>query len=260
MNTDTNTKTTQRSSTIEQLFKVGAHFGFTKRRRHPTVIPYLFGTKDGNDIFDLEQTAAQIEAAAAQIEDAAKQGKTIMYVGTKNEAKQLVGQAAERVGTPYVTNRWIGGSLTNFSEVKKRIKRLLDLEAEQQAGTLDRKYTKKERVMLGREMTKLRFNFGGMVTLERTPDLVVVIDPRHEMIAVEEATLLGLPIIGVMSSDVNADLISHPIVMNDSLQGSIAFVLEQLTAAHKRGVAAYTPAPVTSRPRTPRPRPSTPRA
>ncbi len=262
MNTDTHNTHTN-PSTIEKLFQVGAHFGFTKRRRHPTVVPYLYGTKDGNDIFNLEQTAAQLTEAAAVVEEAAKLGKTVLYVSTKNEAKHLVEQATTRIGAPYVVNRWIGGTLTNFTEVKKRIKRLLDLESEQAAGTLDRKYTKKERVVLGREMSKLRFNFGGIVQLERVPDLIVVVDPRHDTIAVEEANLLGIPVIGIMSSDTNVNDVTYPIIMNDSLQSSVSFALDQLVTAHKQGVAAYTPAPVetASRPRAARtPRAAAPRA
>ena len=238
MNTDTKT-TTDKSNTIQKLFEVGAHFGFTKRRRHPTVVPYLYGTKDGNDIFDLEKTADQIEEVAALLEEWAKLGKTVMYVGTKDEIKHIVERSAMAVDSPYVINRWIGGVLTNFSEIKKRIKRLLDLEAEQAAGTLDRKYTKKERVILGREMTKLRFNFGGVVSLVRPPDAMVVVDPRHEFIAVEEAKQLGIPVVGILSSDVNVSDVTHPIVMNDSLLGSVTYVLERLVEAQKKGAAAY---------------------
>lgn len=257
MNTETSTSKT--NTTIDRLFQVGAHFGFTKRRRHPTVVPYLYGTKDGNDIFDLTQTAEQLEQAASLIEEYAKLGKTIMYVGTKTEIKDVVESSANTVGAPYVVNRWIGGTLTNFSEIKKRLKRLNDLEAEQAAGTLDRKYTKRERVMIGREMTRLRFNFGGMQKMERLPDLMVVVDPRHETIAVEEATLLGIPTVGIMSSDGNVQSVTHPVIMNDALNACVSLALEEFTSAHQRGVSAYTPAPAASA-ETARPRGATTRA
>ena len=253
MNQSTSNQTTTRT---ERLFQAGAHFGFTKRRRHPTVAPYLYGQKDGNDIIDLEKTAVQIDAAAARISEAAKQGKTILYVGTKDEIKQLVQKTAEQVTSPYVVNRWIGGMLTNFSEIKKRIGRLNELEADLASGNLEKKYTKKERVVLGRSLSKLQFNFGGMQTLSRVPDLLVVVDTRHDSIAIEEARMMKIPTIGIMGSDSNVNLVDQAIVVNDALQSSVSLVLAELAQAHMAGAAAFTPAPAAqaTRNRTPRPR------
>lgn len=234
-----NTQTTHNID-IDQLFQVGAHYGFTKSRRHPTVVPYLYGTKDGNDIFDLQKTAAQVTAAAQVIEEYAKQDKVIMYVSTKDESKHLVRDVAVSLDTPYVVNRWIGGVLTNFSEIKKRVQRLNDLEAEQASGTLERKYIKKELVVLGREMEKLRHNFGGIQNMTRRPDLLVVVDPRHDDIAIDEAKTLGIPVVAIMNSDCDVSQIDYPIVMNDSLRGSVELVLGILARAQKAGVA--TPA------------------
>ena len=240
-----NTQTTHNID-IDQLFQVGAHYGFTKSRRHPTVVPYLYGTKDGNDIFDLEKTAEQIATAAALIEDYAKQDKSIMYVSTKDESKHLVRDTATSLETPFIVNRWIGGVLTNFSEIKKRIQRLNDLEAEQASGELDRKYVKKELVVLGREMDKLRHNFGGIQQMNRCPDLMVIVDPRHDQIAIEEAKTMGIPVIAIMNSDCDVSQIDHPIVMNDSLRGSVELVLATLARAQKAGVAAPKPKPSTT--------------
>ena len=232
----TNNKTTENTNTtIDKLFAVGAHFGFTKRRRHPTVIPYLYGTKDGSDIIDLEQTSQQLHQVAQVVEEMASQGKTILYVGTKDEVAKQVQKAAEKVSAPYVVNRWIGGMLTNFSEIKRRIKRLSDLQSENLSGELERKYTKKERVMIGREMNKLTFNFGGIQTLNRVPDLMVVVDPRFNDIAVEEAKMIKIPVIGIMGSDSDVTNVTYPVVMNDALQGSVALALEVLTDAQQRG-------------------------
>lgn len=258
MNSKQSTQSQQTS--IDKLFSVGAHFGFTKRRRHPSVIPFLYGTKDGNDIIDLQKTVGQLEGAAHTVREYAAQGKTIMYVGTKDEIKQLVKAAATRVDAPYVVNRWIGGILTNFSEIKRRIQRLLELEAEAESGVLERKYTKKERVMIGREVDKLNFNFGGIKHTTRTPDLLVIVDTRHEDIALAEATASKIPVIGIMSSDSNVRSVAHPIVMNDGLQGSVKFALEVLTDAHKVGVSEHIPAaPVASSGARTR-RPAAPRA
>ena len=235
------------SSLIERLFSVGAHFGFSKSRRHPSVMPYLYGTKNGNDIINLEQTAALLSEAKAVVEEAGKNGKTVLFVGTKDEASRLVKAAAEKIEQPYVVNRWIGGMLTNFPEIKKRIARLLDITAEAESGELERKYTKKERVLFGRELEKLTFNFGGIRTLERLPDLMVVVDPRHDAIAVEEAGECNIPVVAIMNSDCDATPITHPVVVNDALQSSVKFTLEELASAYAKGRKEYTPRPQTAR-------------
>ncbi len=252
------THTTQ--NLIERLFGAGAHFGFKKSRRHPTVTPYLFTSKDGNDIFDLEQSAVLIEAAAAVISEAGKNGKNVIFVGTKDEVSSIVKTTAESVAMPFVTNRWIGGMLTNWSEIKKRILRLESLMNERESGELDRKYTKKERVMINREIDKLNFNFSGIKTLTRTPDLMVVVDPRHDVIAVQEAIDMKVPVIALMSSDCDAARITYPVFVNDALQSSVKVVLGELTAAFSTGKTQFVPKPVAPRPvvttdaRRPRPR------
>lgn len=224
---------------IERLFTAGAHFGFGKSRRHPTVSPYLFGNKQGTDIFDLEKTSDLIIAAKEVLKNAGKEGKIVLFVGTKEEVAPLVKAAALKVEMPYVVNRWIGGMLTNFSEIKKRIARLADLTAQGESGELERKYTKKERVMIGRELTKLSFNFGGIKAIERTPHFVVVVDPRHDTIAVSEARELSIPVIGVTSSDGDLARITYPVVANDALRSSVSIVLDELTAAYAEGRAEY---------------------
>lgn len=236
---------------IERLFQAGAHFGFKKSRRHPTVTPYLFTLKDGNDIFDLEKSAALLEEAATFLTEAGKQGKTVVFVGTKDEVSRIVKEAAEKADMPYVTNRWIGGMITNFSEIRKRINRLDTITTEKESGELERKYTKKERVMLNRESDKLTFNFGGIKTITKNPDVMVVVDPRHDFIAVQEANDRGIPIVAIMSSDCDASKITYPVVVNDALQSSVSVVMNELVAALKTGVAAYVPKPEPERTRTP---------
>jgi len=237
---------------IERLFSAGAHFGFKKSRRHPTVAPYLFTCKNGNDIFDLEITAKLIDNALDFLTEAGKNGQKVVFVGTKNEVSRIVKDMAEKVSMPYVTNRWIGGTFTNFSEIKKRIARLESLIQKQESGELERKYTKKERVLINREMDKLRFNFGGITTLTRPADIMLVVDPRHDIIAVREAQDLGIPVVALMSSDCNIDKIKFPIVMNDALQSSVALVLQELVSALEKGKTMFVPPVVV--PRTPSPR------
>lgn len=242
--------TTNNTTLIDRLFQAGSHFGFKKRRRHPTVAKYLYTTKEGNDIFDLEKTTASLDAAKEVMKEAGLHGKTVLFVSTKDEASRIVKAAAEKVGAPYVTNRWIGGMLTNFSEIKKRINRLEALTHEQESGELERKYTKKERVVLGREATKLSFNFKGISPIQKMPDYMFVIDPRHDVIAVTEALERNIPVIAIMSSDCDASKIKYPVVANDSLQTSVSLLVSELTEAYAEGKSAYVPKPVEVRPRT----------
>ena len=148
---------------------------------------------------------------------------------------------AEKAEVSYVTNRWIGGMLTNFVEIKKRINRLEALNQERESGELERKYTKKERVVIGREIDKLTFNFAGISKMTKLPDFVLVLDPRHDHIAVTEARSKNIPVIAIMSSDCDVDQITYPVIANDSLQSSIKLLLEELTTAYMDGAAAYVP-------------------
>lgn len=233
---------TSNGALIDRLFKAGAHFGFKKSRRHPSVKPYLFGTKEGNDIFDLEHSAKLIEEAKEVIKHFASEGKTVVFVGTKEEVSKTVKAKAESVEAPFVTNRWVGGMVTNWNEVKKRINRLADLVTMGESGELERKYTKKERVVLNREREKLAFNFGGIRSIEKLPDLFVIVDPRHDKLAVAEARDKSIPVIGIMSSDNNVKLVDYPVVINDTLRASVTLALDELVAAYKEGKDAYVPA------------------
>lgn len=233
--------TQDNNTLIDRLFQAGAHFGFKKSRRHPSVAPYLFTTKDGNDIFDLEKTSELLAQTKEVLKQAGLQGKTVLFVGTKDEATKLVKAAAEKAEAPYVSNRWIGGMLTNNSEIKKRINRLEALNNEKESGELERKYTKKERVVIGREITKLNFNFAGIANLNRLPEFMLVVDPRHDHVAVTEAHSRNIPIIAIMSSDCDASKVAYPVLANDSLQASVTVLLDELATAYKEGKDAYVP-------------------
>jgi small subunit ribosomal protein S2 len=234
-------------SFIDRLFKAGAHFGFRKSRRHPSVASYLYATKEGSDIFDLEKVAEALTTATEVLKEAGMQGRTVLFVSTKDETSAIVKAAAEKVGVPYVTNRWIGGMLTNFSEIKKRINRLEALVHERESGELERKYTKKERVVIGREVDKLTFNFFGISKMVKLPDLMVVVDPRHDAIAVTEAKEKNIPVIAILNSDCDATLVRYPIVANDSLQSSVSLLVEEMAAAYVTGKSAFVPKPVEAR-------------
>lgn len=237
MSTENNT------NIIERLFKAGAHFGFNKSRRHPSTVPFIFGSKDGTDIFDLEITAEQIESAKKILSEAGENGKKVLFVGTKEEIAKIVKAAAEKIEMPFVTNRWIGGMLTNYTEIRKRIERLKTLTAERESGELERKYIKKERVVIGREIDKLEFNFGGVKDIEKTPSVMVVVDPRHNFIAVQEANDMNIPVVAIMSSDCDASKVQAPIMVNDALTSSVELALTELIDAYAKGRTKYTPPP-----------------
>ena len=226
---------------IDQLFKAGAHFGFSKSRRHPSVSSYLFGTKAGTDIFDLERTSKLIDDASAFLKAAGEEGKTVLFVSTKIEVSDLVRASADRANMPFVTNRWIGGILTNFSEIKKRLARLATLKDQTATGELERKYTKKERVMIGREMDKLEFNFGGIARIDRNPDIIVVVDPRHDVVAITEAKYAKIPVVAIMCSDCDVAMVTKPVLANDSHRESVRTILTILTDAFMDGRTRFVP-------------------
>ncbi len=222
---------------IQTLFEAGTHFGYLRARRHPTASPYLFGTKDRTDIFDLEETTKRLDTALAFAHSVAAGGKQVLFVGGKNEATSIVKDAAEKVGAPYVAGRWIGGTLTNFKNIRKRIDRLEKLVSERASGELE-KYTKRERLMIDREITELLGRFGGLVKMTELPAALFIVDTRHEDTAVQEANQLRIPVIGLSSSDCDFSLVQYPIPGNDTSVRSIALVASALGEAYTTGKSA----------------------
>lgn len=241
MTTNTENKQKDNNSLIEKLFAAGSHFGFSRSRRHPTMRPYLYGSKHGTDIFDLEKTAQLLEDAKEVLKKAGSDGKVVLFVGTKEETSKLVKDRAVEIETPFVTNRWIGGLLTNFAEIKKRVARLKQLTEEGESGELERKYTKRERVLIARETEKLSFNFGGIKDMDKRPDFLLIVDPRHDHIAISEAKELSIPVVAIMSSDNDAGSVQYPVIVNDTLQSSVSLALDELTSAYKEGKATFVP-------------------
>lgn len=216
---------------IDKLFGAGAHFGYAPSRRHPSVSAYIFGAKGGVELFDLEQTALLLEGAAAFVKSLASERKTILFIGGKAEAREAVRRAAERLAQPYCAGRWIGGSLTNFSEIKKRLNRLEELSNMREKGELA-KFTKLERLLIDREITDLDNTFGGLRGMQKLPDAIFVVDPRKESIAVAEAIQLRIPIIALMNSDCDREGIEYPIPANDASRETLSIVLDELTKVY----------------------------
>lgn len=219
---------------IDTLFSVGAHFGYSRARRHPTAAPYLFATKDQTDFFNLEETAKCLEKAAAFVSSVSAAGGQVLFVSGKNESQAIVKAAAERIGVPYCAGRWIGGTLTNFKNIRKRIDRLQKLEAERESGALE-KYTKRERLLLDREIEGLRSRFGGLVSLGGVPAALFIVDTRHEDTAVREANQLGIPVVGLASSDCDYSMVQYPIPANDTSVKSVRMVADAIADAYQEG-------------------------
>lgn len=218
---------------IEEMFKAGAHFGYSKTRRHPSIAPYIFGVKNRVEIIDLEKTDELLEKALAFISTLAKEGKQILFVGGKNEAKQALKLAASSLGMPYVDGRWIGGTLTNFSEIKKRLNKLEDLTKQKEKGELS-KYTKKERLMIDREIANLDRFFSGILPMKDLPKALVAVDSKKEIIAVTEAQKMNIPVIALGGTDCSVAGINYPIVANDSSVQSITFFVNEITKTYQK--------------------------
>lgn len=220
---------------VDTLFEVGAHFGFVKSRRHPSAKPFIFGTKNNIEIFDLEKTSKELVKALEFIKAQGKAGAMGLIVGGKSEAREAVIKAGQELQMPYVAGRWIGGTLSNFNEIKKRIARLEELTNQREKGELA-KYTKKERLLIDREIARLEIFFGGLSNLKALPKFIVVIDPKKEHIAVKEAKTVKIPVVALAGSDTNLHDLDIAIPGNDASRQTISFVLEEMVKSYKAGV------------------------
>ncbi|MGE5540714.1 MAG: 30S ribosomal protein S2 [Bacillota bacterium] len=223
---------------VARLFEAGAHFAQVKSRRHPSMRSYVLGAKGAVEIFDLKKTDEQLAAAKTAIAALARDGKTVLFVGGKREASDAVREIGKRLAQPFVAGRWLGGTISNFPEIKKRIDRLADLSEKRQSGELNKIYTKLERIRIDREIGRLEERLEGLKTLSKRPDAMVIVDPRHEAHATKEAKQAGIPVIGVMSSDCDVKDAAYPIVTNDASRGVISLVLNELADAFEAGQRA----------------------
>ncbi len=220
---------------LKRLFDTGAHFAQVKSRRHPSMQPFLVGTKGRQEIFDLVKTSEQLEIAKGVMTMLAKEGKTVLFVGGKVEIAALVKKAAQEVSAPYVATRWLGGTISNWTEIKKRINRLAELSDTSAQSARAAQHTKLELVKLDREKKKLEGRLDGITTLEKRPDALLVIDTKYEKHAVKEANDAGIPVIAVMSSDCALSDAAYPIVANDTSREAVKLILNELTEAFKKG-------------------------
>lgn len=217
---------------INEMFEAGSHVGYSKTRRHPSTIPFIFESRQKKDVIDLAQTSIQLETVLEFLQELQKTEKQVLFVGTKPEARRLVREAAELIDMPFVSERWLGGTLTNSGEIKKRIDRLTKLEDQSEKGELVFQ-TKKEKLMLTREMERLERKFGGLKTMKKAPAALFVVDPLKEHIAVTEALQVNIPVIALANTDCDVSVIAYPIVANDTNVSSIALITKKIADALK---------------------------
>jgi small subunit ribosomal protein S2 len=220
--------------TMKQLLEAGVHFGHQTRRWNPKMAPFIYGERNGIHIIDLRQTLEQVNAAADYVKDLAAKGGLIMFVGTKKQAQAPVAQAAQEAGMPYVNYRWLGGMLTNFQTIQKRIYYMRELERMEESGEMQAR-PKKERLRLRRELGKLQANLGGVRNLSRVPDAVFLVDVNAEQTAVKEAARLGLKTIALVDTNCDPDNIDIVIPGNDDAIRSAELIAMALAEGAKLG-------------------------
>ena len=223
---------------FEDLLDTGAHFGHVTRKWHPNYKPYILMEKNGVHIINLDETVSSFNKAVSFIKSVVKKNGEILFVGTKKQAKDIVQQEADRCGMFYIVERWLGGSLTNFTTIKKSIKRLKSLEKE--GSSLYENLTKKETQMLNRERVKLSDQHRGIKDMRKPPDAIIVVDAQYEETAIKEATSMGIPVIAIVDSNTNPNRINYPIPANDDslrtiqlLMGSIADAILEIKQSTK---------------------------
>lgn len=225
----------QNTSLQQQLLDAGVHFGHLKKKWNPKMLPYIFAEKKGIHIIDLNRTVEGLQDAAAALKQIAKSGKKIMFVATKKQAKEIVTECAQRVNMPYVTERWLGGMLTNFNTVRKSVKKMQSIEKMLNDGTLD-SITKKERLTLTRDKDKMEKVLGGIANMNRTPSALLMVDIGHEHIALAEAKRLNITTFGMVDTNCDPNKVDFAIPANDDATKSIAIIINYLTAAIAEGL------------------------
>lgn len=218
------------SAQVKELLEAGVHFGHQTRRWNPKMKPFIFAARNGIYIIDLQKTVNALEVAKRKVAEVVGRGRTILMVGTKKQAKEVVLEEAKRCGAFYVTERWLGGMLTNFDTIKNSIKKLKDIELMKTDGRVE-KFTKKERARFDNQADRLNKVLGGIKEMNVLPGLMIVVDSRKEKIAVAEAVKLGIPIVGIVDTNADPDPIDFPIAGNDDAIKSIRVLIRQLVDA-----------------------------
>jgi len=219
------------------MLKSGVHFGHQNSKRHPKMGPYIFTSKSGFHIIDLEQTQTKLNEALEFVKTIVANGGTILFLGTKKQAQSIIIKYAKQCGMPYITLRWLGGTFTNFGEISRVLKRLRKLKKDKAEGKLD-KYTKKEKLDFDREIEKLDALVGGIEDLEKVPDAIFVVDVKKEKTAVTEAQKKNIPVVAMCDTNVNPDKVTYCIPANDDAVKSIELITSLIAEAVEEGTKA----------------------
>ena len=215
---------------MKQLLEAGVHFGHQTRRWDPRMAEYIFQARNGIHIIDLQKASKKIDEAYEFIKEQVEEGKTVLFVGTKKHAQECMKDAAIKSGMYYVDQRWLGGMLTNFDTIQKRIQRLKDLETMEQDGTFD-VLPKKEVIILKKEMEKLEKNLGGIKDMDKLPGVIFLVDPKKERIAILEAKKLNIPVVGIVDTNCNPEDVDYPIPGNDDAIRAVKLITDVMANA-----------------------------
>ena len=228
--TESQTQVTE--SQIDEMAKAGLLFGRKKSRTNPKMKSYVFANRNGFELFDLEKTARKLDEAKDFLASVAKTGKTILFVGTTPAGQEVMREVATSFKAPFVTHRWLGGTLSNFETISARLKHFIKLKADKEAGRLE-KYTKKERTKFDKELERLERLFGGLEDLTALPAAIVVANADAHSIAVKEAKIAGIPVVAITNTDTDPDLVDYVIPANDNSISSVRWIVDQLAEALK---------------------------
>lgn len=233
--TQAQTEAQQRTIGMRDLLEAGVHFGHQSKKWNPKMRPYIFTERNGIHILDLQQTIPAIQKAYEYMASITARGQQVLFVGTKKQAGELIAKEAARAGQPFVTNRWLGGTLTNFQTIKTRLQYLAQLEARRDRGDFS-KLTKAEGLRMEEEITKLNRVFGGLKQMERPPAAMFIVDPHREALAVTEARKLRIPLVAIVDTNCDPDVIDHIIPGNDDAIRGIRLIVGKLADAAAEGV------------------------
>lgn len=221
---------------VEEMMEAGVHWGHVRSKRHPAMSGYIWGNRSNVEIIDLTQTSAKLASALDFLKQTAREKKLILFVGTRPSARELIRATADELAYPFVNQRWIGGTITNFKVIAKRIETLESLEQEKASGGFE-KYTKKERLVKEDEMARLRQNFEGLRRMKRLPDVLIIIDIQHDDLALREATRLGIPVVALTDTNTDPRAVTFAIPSNDDARSAVRYMLGRMKLAIQEGMA-----------------------
>lgn len=225
---------TKISVSLEELLETGAHFGHQSRRWNPKMNEFIYGQENGVHLFDLTKTKPMLESALEFLKKSASEGKNILFLGTKKQIKEKIKEVGLATGYPFVSERWLGGTISNFEQMRRSLKKMEEMKTKMAAGEYN-KYTKKERLLIDREITRLERFFGGLAGTEKIPDILFVVDTKREFGAVREANAKGVTVVGIVDTNADPEPVDYVIPMNDDAARAVTYVLDLVKEAILEG-------------------------